>query len=100
MFREADSLCRHTVAVFHFGITQCSFCEYVLPVKLFSFLYNEHLKTLLRWASGDVNTVTGVWNFVLLRTQTDASQFMSQFLILSHFSSLYYFKKFLLELPK
>lgn len=47
-----------------------------------------------------MNTLTNVCNFILLRTQTDAFQFTSQFLILSNFSSLHYFKEFPLKLPK
>lgn len=48
---------------------------------------------------GNANTLTNVCNFILLRTQTDAFQFTSQFLILSNFSSPHYFKEFPLKLP-
>lgn len=47
-----------------------------------------------------MHILTDVWNSILLRTQTDAFRFTSQFLILSNFSSLHYFKKFPLKLPK
>lgn len=42
---------------------------------------------------GSVNALSNSWNFILRRTETNAFQFESRFLILSNFSSLHYFKK-------
>ena len=59
-----------------------------------------HLRTLLRKHQGSVNALSDGWNFILPRTETNAFQFESRFLILSNFSSLHYFKKFPFKLPK
>lgn len=49
---------------------------------------------------GSVNALSNSWNFILRRTETNAFQFESRFLILSNFSSLHYFKKIPFQIAK
>lgn len=87
-----------TVAAFLCGITESSLQVFVY--QMFLLLREVHLRTLLRKHQGSVNALSDGWNFILPRTETNAFQFESRFLILSNFSSLHYFKKFPFKLPK
>lgn len=80
-----------TVAAFLCGITESSLQVFVY--QMFLLLREVHLRTLLRKHQGSVNALSDGWNFILPRTETNAFQFESRFLILSNFSSLHYFKK-------
>lgn len=49
---------------------------------------------------GSVNALSNGWNFILPRTETNAFQSESRFLILSNFNSLNYFKKLPFQIAK
>lgn len=87
------------MAAFLCGITDSS-----LQVFCLSDVFTSTQGTFedsIKKHQGSVNALSNGWNFILPRTETNAFQFESRFLILSNFSSLHYFKKkFPFKLPK
>lgn len=79
------------VAAFLCGITESSLQMFCLS-DVFTSTQGTFEDSIEKH-QGSVNALSHGWNFILPRTETNAFQFESRFLILSNFSFLHYFKK-------
>lgn len=87
-----------TVAAFLCGITESSLQMFCLS-DVFTSTQGTFEDSIEKH-QGSVNALSNGWNFILPRTETNAFQFESRFLILSNFSSLHYFKKIPFQIAK
>lgn len=87
-----------TVAAFLCGITESSLQMFCLS-DVFTSTQGTFEDSIEKH-QGSVNALSNGWNFILPRTETNAFQFESRFLILSNFSFLHYFKKIPFQIAK
>lgn len=87
-----------TVAAFLCGITDSSLQMFCLS-DVFTSTQGTFEDSIEKH-QGSMNALSNGWNFILPRTETNAFQFESRFLILSNFSFLHYFKKIPFQIAK